>query len=194
MRAPLLWFFSLIQFSRAATSSSPTSLSPRGALGFGDSDRRNLDPRGELPSLLLSLPLPLPPLAFPARAPFFSPACAHPLQPHARGSLTPGAASLAPSCVAPLPPGAASRPPSCAARSPSARRPGPIAAQLPCPPTRSSWPPAACPSMRPLAPSARLPGPSARPLNPCARPPALGGTAPRPPACGCPSPVSGPCL
>jgi hypothetical protein len=31
---------------------SPTSLSPRGALGFGDADRRNLDPRGELPSPL----------------------------------------------------------------------------------------------------------------------------------------------
>jgi hypothetical protein len=35
---------SLIQFSRAATS-SPPPLSPRGALGFGDGDRRIWTPR-----------------------------------------------------------------------------------------------------------------------------------------------------
>jgi hypothetical protein len=47
------------QFSRAATSSSPTSLSPRGALGLGDGDHRNLDPGGELPSPLLLSVTPL---------------------------------------------------------------------------------------------------------------------------------------
>jgi hypothetical protein len=35
---------------------SPPPLSPRGALGFGDSDRRNLDPRGEPPRLSLPFP------------------------------------------------------------------------------------------------------------------------------------------
>jgi hypothetical protein len=42
----------------------PLSLSPHGALGFGDADRRNLDPQGEHPSsfsLSLSISLSLPP-------------------------------------------------------------------------------------------------------------------------------------
>jgi hypothetical protein len=49
-------------FSRAVTPLLHLSLSPRGALGFGDGDRRSLDPRGEFPlpspSLYLSPPLP----------------------------------------------------------------------------------------------------------------------------------------
>jgi hypothetical protein len=72
-RAPLVSFSHLI-FSRVVTSLSHLSLSLRGALGFGDGDRRSLDPRGELPLPSLSLPPPpfLPPLAArppPARAP-----------------------------------------------------------------------------------------------------------------------------
>jgi hypothetical protein len=110
MRPPLPWSFPLIQFSRTTTSSSPNSLSPCGALGFGDDDRRNLDPRGELPSLLLSLPLPLPPLPFPARAPFFSPACARP---------------LAPSRAAPAPLAAWLPRPRCGSPAPRCGRPGP---------------------------------------------------------------------
>jgi hypothetical protein len=50
---------------------SHLSLSPRGALGLGDGDRRNLDPRAELLSLSLFLSLPspsfLPPRALTAR-------------------------------------------------------------------------------------------------------------------------------
>jgi hypothetical protein len=134
MRPPLPWSFPLIQFSRATTSSSPTSLSlsPRGALGLGDGDRRNLDPRGELPSpLLLSLPLPLPPLPFPARAPFFSPACAPPCSPSraAPGARPPapgGAAPCPPSGVAPSPPGAASRPPLARGSLATSAAPGPL--------------------------------------------------------------------
>jgi hypothetical protein len=66
MRAPLPGLFLSFDFSRAATS---LSLSPCGALGLGDSDRRSLDPRGELPS---PLPLPLP-LSLPLPLPFFFP-------------------------------------------------------------------------------------------------------------------------
>jgi hypothetical protein len=56
---PLPWSLPLIQFSRATTSPlSHLSLSPCGALGFGDADRRNLDPRGELLSPLSFSPSP----------------------------------------------------------------------------------------------------------------------------------------
>jgi hypothetical protein len=60
------------------------SLSPRGALGLGDGDRRNLDPRGELPSPFF---FPAPPVA-PSCAPC-RPCRAHPAapprpRPHAR--------------------------------------------------------------------------------------------------------------
>jgi hypothetical protein len=61
--------FLSFDFSRAATSLSHLSLSPRGALGFGDGDRQSLDPRGELP---LPSPSPSPFLSLPP-LPFFLP-------------------------------------------------------------------------------------------------------------------------
>jgi hypothetical protein len=78
--------FLSFDFSRAATSLSHISLSPRGALGFGDGDRRSWIPEVSSPplpsplSLFLFLPLP-----FPARAPFFSPARAPPAAPRRGG-------------------------------------------------------------------------------------------------------------
>jgi hypothetical protein len=62
---PLFSFSHSIYPTQQPPSPSPTSLSlsPRGALGFGDGDRRSLDPRGEFPSPLtrsLSLPLHIP--------------------------------------------------------------------------------------------------------------------------------------
>jgi hypothetical protein len=70
---PLPWSLSLISILPCSNLSlSHLSLSPRGALGFGDGDRRSW-PRGELPSPSLSLssppPLLLPPHGLPARAP-----------------------------------------------------------------------------------------------------------------------------
>lgn len=164
---------------------SHRSLSPRGALGFGDGDRRNLDPLGELPSpLLLSLPLPLPPLSFPMCTPFFSTACARP--------WSPCAWPPDPSRTAPSPPGAAPRPPAARLPRPPAQPSWPPAARLPacnpCPPRRRgslappaqpSWPPAAC-----------LPARVSR--CPCARPLGPGGAAPRPPARGRPGPGARP--
>jgi hypothetical protein len=79
------------------------SLSPRGALGLGDGDRQNLDPRGELPSLPSpSLSSPPPPLSSPTRAPCF-PLRAHPC---AASTLSPPLAArpLLPSGAAPYPP------------------------------------------------------------------------------------------
>jgi hypothetical protein len=65
-RAPSPGLLPLIQFSRAQLPYSLPPLSlPRGALGFGDADRWNLDPRG-VPPPLSPLPL-LPPLPHPTR-------------------------------------------------------------------------------------------------------------------------------
>jgi hypothetical protein len=67
--------FLSFDFSRAVTSPSLSHLSlslpPRGALGFGDGDRRSLDPRGELPLPCPFLSLPPPPFlpALAARPP-----------------------------------------------------------------------------------------------------------------------------
>jgi hypothetical protein len=65
--------FLSFDFSRAATSLSLPPLSPCGALGLGDGDRRSLDPRGELPS---PLPLSLFPSPSPSYLPHGLPACA----------------------------------------------------------------------------------------------------------------------
>jgi hypothetical protein len=74
---PLLCL-SLIWISRATTSTLPLPhLSPRGALGIGDGDHRNLDPEVSSPPLFLSLSLSLlfflprarPPFPLLARAP-----------------------------------------------------------------------------------------------------------------------------
>jgi hypothetical protein len=102
----------------------PLSL-PRGALGFGDADRRNLDPRGEPPPLSLSLsPLPLhPPLPHPTRPPMAARPTRLPRpRPRALASRAPRA----------LPGPAFTRPP----RSRPARRLGPAPA-----PQRPRWPP-----------------------------------------------------
>jgi hypothetical protein len=180
-RPPLPWSFPLIKFSRATTSSTPTSLSlsPYGALGFGDGDRVNLDPRGELPSLLLSLPLPLPPLPFPVCAPFFSPVCVPPCSPSRaasgplkhgrpgsrRGSLAPwrgrpSPGGTPPRARLPRPPGAASRPPLCVAPSPLARCPGPWRRGSLAPSVRPSRPRCAASAFGSVDPR----------RSPCARP------------------------
>jgi hypothetical protein len=93
----------------------PLSLSPCGALGFGDADRRNLDPRGELPSPL-PLSSPPPPLSSSLLAPC-SP-FAHPLQAPSHAPCTPPCSR--PSVAAPPPPRrlAPVRPPRLASRSP----------------------------------------------------------------------------
>jgi hypothetical protein len=102
------------------------SLSPRGALGFGDGDRRNLDPRGELPSPSLSLflsPSPFFPCALP---------CFPPVRTPLRGLGPDGAAPVLP-VVRPPPLPAARPPPSPAAASAPCARPPAPAARLPVP-------------------------------------------------------------
>jgi hypothetical protein len=155
--------FSLISIlPRSNLSLSHLSISPRGALGFGDGDRRSWIPEVSSPPLS-SLPLPLPPLPFPARAPFFSPARAPPCNP---------------SRAAPM-------------AHPSARPPAPLTVWLPRPPvqrpllpppSRAAPSPTPPPTPRRGVPGSRWRGPS--PLRvvpaPCARPSAPGGAAPAP--------------
>jgi hypothetical protein len=87
---------SLPPFNYPAHSLSLPPLSlPCGALGFGDTDRRNLDPRGEPPLLSLS-PLPLlPPLPHPMRPPLAlrprAPGCAPRAPPRPRPPRLPTA-------------------------------------------------------------------------------------------------------
>jgi hypothetical protein len=73
---PLLLSLSHLDFPRNNLSLPLPSLSPRGALGLGDGDRRNLDPEVSSPPLPspLSLPLSLSLLSPPARPPLLSPA------------------------------------------------------------------------------------------------------------------------
>jgi hypothetical protein len=171
---PLLSF----DFSRTTTS-----LSPRGALGFGDGDRRSWIPEVSSPpfsSLSLFLFLPLP---FPARAPFFSPA--HPpcspsvrrpwplearLPPRRRGgSLAPRRGGPRPLARGPLLPLTRPLGPSPAwplgplPGGPSAPpRRGPMAAPRrgsPGPRRCGLWPPVRkAPSVRPLPSAAWSPG------------------------------------
>jgi hypothetical protein len=109
-------------------------LSPRGALGIGDGDHRNLDPKVSSPSLLLSLSLPPPslpcappslslspahvplraavpaPCPTPAAAPTPTPSPRRRPQPrHGTPALAPGAASPAPGAASSAP-GAAPAP------------------------------------------------------------------------------------
>jgi hypothetical protein len=146
---------------------SSTSLSPCGALGFGDGDRRNLDPCGQPPSLSPSSsssspppprpPLDVcpwlhPPLAAPARprrlprsrpVPFPAAPAPLPSHAHAPSSVVPRAASL----------GRALRP----------SRPRPRAL-LGCAPRRLPRPrPAPSPSHAPRRPSRALARPCLRP-------------------------------
>jgi hypothetical protein len=161
----------------------PLSLPPRGALGFGDSDRRNLDPRGELSSpafssLSLFLFLPFPSL----RVPPYSPLRAPPCSPSRVTLPASGAAPSPPWCGRPSPGGVPPRArlprprhgvsapsrrgslapgPSAWPSAPSAWRPGPHAARLPRPPARLSRPPARGrpgPGVRPLPSAAWTPG------------------------------------
>jgi hypothetical protein len=104
-------------------------LSPRGALGIRDGDHQNLDPRGELPSLLLSLSLsPSPSSSLPCVRPLFFPLRARvparrraPAPPRRGGPLLPSTARRAP---VPAPCAAVRRP----APPLPPRRPGPDAA------------------------------------------------------------------
>jgi hypothetical protein len=94
MRAPpspwslsLIWF---LQHSNLPISLPPLSLSPRGALGFGNGDRRSLDPRGEFPlPFPLSLSLPPPPFLIPqpARPPWPRAPSPAPASPNLPGGL-----------------------------------------------------------------------------------------------------------
>jgi hypothetical protein len=149
--APCLSFpHSILQCSNLLSHLS-LSLSPYGALGFGDADRRNLDPRGELPSppsLSLSLSLSLPSPSFPRACSLrvLAALCARaqaapPLAPAAlRGSCPGGPASRRP---VPL-------------RAPASRRPRALrASALPWPCVRATACPALCPGVASRAPDAR---------------------------------------
>jgi hypothetical protein len=178
--------FVSFDFSRAITSLSlfHLSLSPRGALGFGDGDRRSLDPRGELPlslSLSLSLPHPFFLPAWPLPCALPSPARApSPRAPPPRRRASPRRPAPSPR-VAPSPAVPSRTRPhalSASGGSPASRLRPPARRRLGCPPRarRQSGPaPAApcasapgggssAPAPRPgLAPSrARARGPSAR--------------------------------
>jgi hypothetical protein len=117
-------------------------LSPRGALGIGDGDHRNLDPEVSSPPLLsLSLSL----LFFPApRTPSFSPA---------RARSCPSRSSAARPRLAPS--------------LPATARGGP-ASPPPCPRRRAVAPPRPCPRRRPCPPRS----PVARPCPPLPAAPA----------------------
>jgi hypothetical protein len=207
--------------SRAVTSLSlfhNLSLSPRGALGFGDGDHRSWIPEVSSPpfsslSLFLSLP-------------FFSPARAPPAA-LARGPLRPQRGGLRPRRRGPplLPPrGGAACPcslprggtaPPAPAPSPAAARPRPPLLPPPRrrgppllpprrprprrrPPVRGPGPRRAAPCARPRLPVARR-GPSRppAPLRAASRPRRRGSlapsrAAPRPPARGRPAPGARP--
>jgi hypothetical protein len=133
--------FSLISIlPRSNLSLSHLSISPRGALGFGDGDRRSWIPEVSSPPLS-SLPLPLPPLPFPARAPFFSPARAPPCSPSRAAPAAPDGAPLgtvlsplgAAWLPCPLPLGVADPGPSRAA-PPAPRGAAPALPAAACPP------------------------------------------------------------
>jgi hypothetical protein len=130
--------FLSFDFSRAATSLSPISLSlSRGALGFGDVDRRSWIPEVSSPPFSsLSLP--------------FSPLRARPLQPLRAAPLRPRRAArpaLAPPMAAPTPGDVPPRrgPAPCAQSHPSAR-PRPPARDVLAPGGVAPWPPLARPS------------------------------------------------
>jgi hypothetical protein len=107
-------------------------LSPRGALGIGDGDHRNLDPEVSSPPLLLSLPLPS---LLPLRAPSLSPARARPCPPRSparRPRPAPSLPAAARGGPRPAQPAAARGPRPLLARS-GPRRLGPGIAPAPAP-------------------------------------------------------------
>jgi translation initiation factor IF-2 len=111
-----------------------------------------LDPRGELPSLLLCLPLPLPPLLLPCARANCSPRARPPVAP-ARRPLAP-AARPAP---APSPAAARPRPPLLVPRGGPGPGDGPLRA-------------VPAPGARPLCVAPALGGAARRGAAPCARP------------------------
>jgi hypothetical protein len=149
----------------------PLSLSPRGALGFGDGDRRIWTPMRSRPLSLFLFPSPhllLPPRGLSARAPERPPHAhlrAPPRAPHTAlaASLVPPARSLrGPLAAAPGAPERFPAPPRCA----------------PCTPPPRRWPlatPRTCPrAARRLAPRVRTRRPRtlrARPGRPAPRQP-----------------------
>jgi hypothetical protein len=201
---PQICLAHLILPAQQPLSLSHPSLSlSRGALGFGDGDRRSWITGGEFfpsPSLLLSLPL--PPLLFPARALPFSPARASPPRPPARRrlplSLLGAAARPCPSAArrpAPALPAAARRVPAPAPCAAAALAPAPPrrGGARPCPPPLGAVRPRPCP-MRGGAATPPLPlprgGGSPLPLPAVAPAPAPPrGDAPRPQR-GPPAPCS----
>jgi hypothetical protein len=172
---PLL-SLSHLDFPRSNLSLPLPSLSPRGALGLGDGDHRNLDPEVSSPPLPspLSLPLSLSLLSPPARAPS-SLLCArvHPCP-------SPSGVDAAPPLRSP----AALGPPlpSPAALGPAPPRPRP-ARSLPSPPRRRSAPP--LPQRRSAPPLPRPARPLLSPLRrrsacPCSPAPRRGSARARP--------------
>jgi hypothetical protein len=173
---PLLLSLSHLDFPRSNLSLPLPSLSPRGALGLGDGDHRNLDPEVSSPPFAsLSPSLPLPPLS-PYARPLFSPlrACvpARRRGTQPRPSPSPSGAGAAPSLRSP----AALGPPlpSLAALGPSPflpvrRGPSP---PLPSPLRRRSARPCSPAPWR--IPARARPGASVSPararLGACARP------------------------
>jgi hypothetical protein len=164
MHARLVPFLSFY-LSRAATSLPPISLSPRGALGFGDSDRRSWIPEVSSPPLPARLGPSASASRFPSlRAPPSSPLCARHAAPRRGGpgprrggSLAPRGAALPPSPAAasatsgaaPLLPSAALGPSLARPLAPPRRGPPPPCARHPVrgpflrqrgPPTRLAWP------------------------------------------------------
>jgi hypothetical protein len=161
-RAPLVSFSHSISPAQQPPSPSPTSLSPCGALGFGDSDRRSLDPAGEFPSPSLSLSSPPPLLLLPC-APLLLPPSTPPPPPAAR-------------LPAPAPGGGPAPRLRPRARGPPARlRPAPATRPLPrCAPV-----PATSPCRDPVRPRAAPGFPVARPSRALAAPPDPTPHAPR---------------
>jgi hypothetical protein len=185
--------FLSFDFSRAATTLSPISLS-YGALGFGDGDRRSWIPEVSSPPL----PSPLSPSSSPSpslpcvRPP--SPLRACPLQPLRAAPCGPGARPSAPS----VRPGPAPSPAAASALAawPAPTPPPPAAVLVAPAPRRDPGPLRAAPATGGAA------QPPAHGLRPPARGvPAPGGATPRPPrawplgplCAAVPAPVRGPC-
>jgi hypothetical protein len=156
--APPLLSLSLIWISRATTSPLPLPpLSPRGALGFGDSDHRILDPEVSSPPLLSLSLSPSPSRAVAALAPVRGdPARPRPCSARRRPTPSPPLVGGAPPTPAPR----RRSPPPC----PPARRSPPLPAAAPARPG-----PVAAPARPRPSPARAQRGPGAAPVAPTRR-------------------------